>query len=413
MNRTVLAAASVFSLSVGASAQQKMSPDVAAKHSGMGLEGTEVPAVAEASDLASGMVEVLVLGSSNAPESGVQVRLGIVESSIAKGDQRSAQFAVSDAQGVARFSDLQTTSAFAYRPVVERDGGKFQSTPFRLSNERGTRARLQVFPVTRSLESLRLGAVVAVYMEPKDDRIQFEELVSIYNLSKSAWLPGKSDRFLLPKGVTGFQAQEGMTDTGVEKDEDKETGEVFLRLRGTFGPGEHRLMFTYQVPSEKERFEAAVALPARTAQVRIMAARSAKLALSVAGMPDVREVSLENGTRVWGTELTFDKQDGNPSVFVAALSGLPSRGIWPAVVTTVASVLMLVAAGASFLKRKRGITGLELDELVAELRAEQAGLMVSRESGELGPQTFAREMQKLKERLARALLRLEPTKEAS
>ncbi len=400
--------ASLLSLSIAAAqAQQGMSPEVAAKHSGIGLPESgapEVPAVAEATDLASGTIEVNVLGPTGAPEKDVSVRLGIVESSILKGDQRSAQFAVSDEQGVARFSGLQTTSSFAYRPLVEREGAKFEATPFRLSSERGTRVRLSVYPVTRSVEGLRLGMVVAVYMEPKDDRIQFEELVSVYNLSSSAWLPQKSERILLPEGVTGFQAQEGMTDTGIEKEEEKETGKVYARLRGTFGPGEHRLMFSYQVPSEKARFEANLAIPARTAQLRIMAARSGKLKLDVPGMPEVRDVTLENGMRVWGTEISFDKQSGNPSSYAAALSGLPSRGIWPTVVTGVASLLMVGAAVGAFLRRRRGMTGGELSELVAELKEAQAGLKDARAAGEVGPQTYAREMQKLQERLARALL---------
>lgn len=389
-----------------AATAQSMDPAAAAEHAALGVGEQAVPPVAPAADLPPGSIEVTVLGGSGQPEKGVSVRLGIVESSIAKGDQHSALFAVSDERGVARFDHLQTTSAFAYRPLVEREGGKFQAAPFRLNNEQGMRARLQVFPTSRTLEGLRLGTVVAYYMEPKDDRIQFEQMVSVYNLSNSAWIPSREDKFLLPEGVTGFQAQEGMSDTAVEKDEDKVAGRTYARLRGTFSPGEHQMVFSYQVPSDKASLDAKLVLPPRTAQVRVMASKSGQLKLHVAGMPEAREVTLDNGTHVWATELSFETPTGNPKDFVATLSGMPSRGWWPTAVTGVATVLMLGAAERAFRRRKGGMTSVELSELIAELRLEKRALEASHAAGELGPQTYAREQRKLEERLARALVRV-------
>lgn len=369
------------------------------------MQAMEEQPVTDAPELAPGSIEVLVLGPKGQPEPGVRVRIGAVESTIAKGDSRKEFFAESDANGIAHFAGLATTSSFAYRPSVERGGGKFMATPFRLPNEHGMRVKLRVYPTSMSLEGLRIGTTVAVYMEPKDDRIQFEEMVQVLNLSSTAWLPGKEDRFVLPEGVTGFQAQEGMTDTALEKDEDKETGRTYVRLRGTFGPGEHMMVFSYQVPSEKARFEAIAAFPPRVAQVRVMAAKSGALKLDVPGFPAVKEQRLNNGLRVWGTEVTYEKAEGNPSSVTMVLSGLPSRGIWPAVVTSFATVLMLLSAGYAYKRREGRMTDEEFNELLAVLRADLRALEASREAGEVGPETFALEKAKLEERLARALLR--------
>ena len=75
---------------------------------------------------------------------------------------------------------------------------------------------LHVYPVTRDLGTALIVCEAAVAAELRDDRIQIEEALTIYNLGRTAWQPDDV-RMALPEGFTAFNAQATMSDQGVDE----------------------------------------------------------------------------------------------------------------------------------------------------------------------------------------------------
>ena len=123
---------------------------------------------------------------------------------------------------------------------------------------------LHVYPVTRDLGTALIVCEAVVAAELRDDRIQIEEALTIYNLGRTAWQPDDV-RMALPEGFTAFNAQATMSDQGVD-----EAGGA-AKLRGTFPPGRHAIEFRWQLPWSGEKdVDFDVGLPPHVAIARVM-----------------------------------------------------------------------------------------------------------------------------------------------
>src|SRR5580698_136855 len=95
-------------------------------HGHAGGAGGSVPGVFEPPEdteqpdptLPPGTIVVELRDADDKPGSGVEITLGMLVNSVAKGDSRKHVQANSDAQGRARFDKLETASNIAYRVSV-------------------------------------------------------------------------------------------------------------------------------------------------------------------------------------------------------------------------------------------------------------------------------------------------------
>ena len=132
-----------------------------------------------------------------------------------------------------------------------------------------------------------------VYMELKDDVIQFDEIFRSTTWAVT-WVP--TDVVLtLPAGYKAFSAQREMSDTGFDEAPGKGA-----KLRGTFAPGQHEMHFRYQMPYDgEETFSASVMLPPHIARIRVIAEASKGMTLQVNDFPSAISDRTQRGSGSW------------------------------------------------------------------------------------------------------------------
>jgi hypothetical protein len=249
-----------------------------------------------------------------------------------------------------------------------------------------------------------LGMDGIVYMELKDDVVQFDELFRVYNLGAVTWVP--TDVVVtLPAGFKGFVAQKEMSDAGW--DEAPGRG---AKLRGTFGPGQHETHFRYQVPySGDEAIEFSTSLPPHVARMRVMAEASKGMTLHVTDFPPSVTDRNQSGQRILLTERQLRAGEAPPSRLRMALDNIPIEGPAKWVATAIATATVLFGIYLAFEQEKgkpkaqRRLTDYDADRARARLVAEIAELDKARAAGELGPKAYERIRSVLVDALARLM----------
>lgn len=345
-----------------------------------------------APDLPIGTLAIQILDSRSMPLPDTTVTLGILHSSVAKGDSRKRVTVTTDQDGVARLDDLETGSTVAYRPMVLSDDATFAVAPFRLPDQHGMRVRLHVYPVVTELDAALVAAQGVIYAEVKDDRVQIQQALRIYNFGRTAWVP-KDLVLSLPEEFTAFTTQESMSDVRAEAVPKKG-----VRIAGTFGPGQHMIDFRWQLPYSGQstvRFE--VGMPPRTAASRVITPASREMQLEVAGFPSPQSTNDGLGQRVLLTEKQVNRDDPALSSVQVAIKGLPSDGPGKIFATMLASAGVLaglvLGSRRSSTRDRQGERERILSELEQLERAHAAG--------DVGPKTYARARRELIDELAR------------
>ncbi len=339
-----------------------------------------------------GSIDVHVLDPAGRPLAQTEVTLGVLYNSVAKGESRRRLTRLSDDAGVARFLGLDVGSGVAYRPMVIRDGATFEVSPFGLAAEGGMRALLHVYPVTNDVEQALIVTQSMVYAEVKDDRIQVQQSFKIYNFGRNAWVP--SDVVVkLPDTFTAFATQQAMTDIGADAVANKG-----VRIRGTFGPGEHLLEFKWQLPySGEAEVTFDVGMPPHLAAVRVIAPAAKGMNLEVDGFDKTRPSADGMGQRALITEKQIRRDDPPVRSLHVTIRGLPTEGpgkVIAAVIALAGVVMGLVLGGRSPPARD---TRRERRQLLRALE----GLEIGRREGTVGPKTYDRARRELIDHLAR------------
>ncbi len=372
---------------------------------GSGMPGVfEPPEDLEQEDptLTPGTIAVDLRDPDDKPVAGELITLGVLVNSIAKGDSRKHLQATTDARGHAVFSGLETASNIAYRVSSGYEGGSFAASPFQLQQIKSMHVVLHVYPVTRDLGAALIVCEATVAAELRDDRIQVEESLTVYNLGRTAWQPDDA-RMALPEGFTAFNSQASMTDQGVD-----EAGGA-AKLRGTFPPGRHAVQFRWQLPwSGDKDVDFDVGLPPHVAIARVMmpALSTIKLIATDFPAPEVRHD--EQGQSFLVTERRLQPSDPKLSSLSIGIHDLPTPGAARLIATLIAACA--VSAGLVFAAagRRRGRAGGDLGDLEVSLRAalldELAGLERARSSGQVGPRTYERVRRELIDALAHTIL---------
>ncbi len=337
-------------------------------------------------------VQVHVMDATGKPIPRQEVTLGIIYNSVAKGESRKRVAAMSDDVGIARFKDLDVGGGVAYRPMVIKDGATFSVSPFQLGLKSGMRALLHVYPVSNDVEQTLIVTQSMIYAEVKDDRIQIQQAFKIYNFGRNAWVP--NDVFVpLPETFTAFATQQGMTDVGVDAVPKKG-----LKLRGTFGPGQHVVEFKWQLPYSGEgevKFD--VGATPHLAAARVIAPAGKGMGMEVDGFEPTKSSTDGMGQRALVTEKQLRRDDPPMKSVRITIKGLPTEGPGKVIATLLALSGLVVGLVLGTRKTPARDTKRERQQLLAALE----GLELGHREGTIGPKTYERARRELIDDLAR------------
>ena len=348
--------------------------------------------------LPPGTIAVRIVDFAGNPVPNAPITMGILKNSVAKGESREKVIRQADANGVFVFGGLTVGSGIAYRISSPRGEGTFAAMPFNLPAARGMRVTLHVYDASESIQDARIVFQTALYLEVKEDRVQFEQLFAVFNFGKTAWVPPPDQIIPLPPEYTAFSAQQEMSDTGADAVAGKG-----IKLHGTFGPGRHDVTFRWQLPYDgSPEVTLDVGLPPHVATARVVAAAAPGMTLGVDGFPAAQS-PVEQGQRVLQTERQVQPNDPPLRTLHVRVRDLPTAGPARFIATGIAGVGVL--AGFAFAFGRPGASGSKKPR-----RRERALLLVELEDlerafaeGEIGPKTYERARRELVDALARTL----------
>ncbi len=349
--------------------------------------------------LPPGTIAVELRGPEGQPMPHQSFTLGILEQSVAKGDNRTHLAGETNESGDALMKGLAIGAGIAYRVSVVSDGATFAAMPFQLEPSEGVRAVVHVYPVTRKLDEALIAMQLIAYGEVRDDRIQMNEGLSVFNFGRVAWVP--NDVILpLPEGFSAVVAQTQMSDVSVD-----EVAGKGVRLRGTFGPGQTNVEFKWQLPysgSADVDFEIGT-LP-RVAISKVLFTASRGMRLEVGGFPPAQMATDPQGDRVLITEKQFVRGDPLPTTLRIALHNLPSAGPGRFVAAILTGLLVVFGIALVFRRANRPESAGEHGEAHrAELLRDIVDLEAAHVAGEIGPRTFERARRELIDAISRSL----------
>lgn len=365
---------------------------------GQGMPQVKQDGAEEDDKLPAGTIVATILDPSDRPIPKAGVTLGILQNSVAKGENRKRVFKEADEHGVARWDNLETGVGYAYRITVTRDMATFAVPPVQLSLQHGVRAELHVYPVVTKLDDARIGAQSVVFIEMKDDRVQVHQVLSLFNLGQTAWVP-QGVTMKLPEGFTALNNVQQMSDVGIDPVE-----KVGARLRGTFGPGRHVVEYSWQYPySGTSTVDLDFELPPRVVAARVIAPASQQMKLSADGFPPAETMFDPQGQRVLQTERVISTSESPLRRLHVTISNLPTEGPAKVIVTALAGIMVLGVVGWAVRLQGERQKGPSKKEARSRLLEELEELERARASGEVGPKTYERARRDIIDAIARTL----------
>ena len=260
--------------------------------------------------------------------------------------------------------------------------------------------QLHVYPVTHDVRKALIVSQAIIYTELKDDRVQIEQAITLFNLGRVAWVP--DDLVLdLPEGFTALTGQNAMGGEGIDPVEKRGA-----KIRGTFGPGQHSIDFRWQLPYDGEaNLSFDETLPPNVAVARALAAASQQMRLVVSGFPEAQARMDSNGERILVTERQMRPNDPPLTKLHVELRDLPTPG--PGEVSSRRSLAGLgVLAGVGYAFACRGGASRPragAKEVRARLLADMEELERAYAAGDVGPKTYERARRELIDAIARTL----------
>lgn len=363
--------------------------------------------------LPPGTVLISIRDAEDKPIPKAQVVLGILESSVAKGDSRKRRTVEMDGEGMARIDDLAVGGGISYRVSTMRDGGSFASEPFGLTAKSGKRVVLHAYESTADVEEALVGMQAFVFIGLREDSLNVEHMFNIFNIGKTAWVPDTNGaKMILPDKHKAFNASDSMADIKFVEGTGHEAS-----LVGTIGPGQNEANFRYHVPLEgSERQTIRITLPPRVGEVRVFSESGKTLGLDVAGFPTAQKQRGRDGRRLWITARQATQGEHGIRTLDITITGLPTPGTgrWIAVVAALAALglaAMVVLRGDKDAETQDDIRN-DLIEARDALLGEFVTLEKAHRKGDIGPKTYQRLRNALLDALARIEARLDEVRSA-
>jgi len=346
--------------------------------------------------LPAGSLVVEVRDADNQPIPNAGLVLVVLHQSVALGQNKENRPVQADASGRLRLDHLELGTGVSYWVKDLVGPATFASSPVQLTSGRGMHEVFHVYPVVRDIER---GALIVVqgilYFEVKDDRVQVEQVVSLFNFGRTAYCP---DNLVvrLPTGFTALTSQAQMSDQGVDTVEREGA-----KLRGTFAPGRHDLEFRWQLPYDGDAdVTVDVGLPPHTAVMRVMAAAGRDTKLIVDGFPEAVRRTDNQGLRVLVTEKQVQRNEPISSVHVS-IRGLVTPGTGRIAATMLASLTVAFGLVLGFGKKTGRGSGAKTER--ASLLEELEELERAHRRGDVGPKTYEKVRRQLVDAIAQTL----------
>jgi hypothetical protein len=241
----------------------------------------------------------------------------------------------------------------------------------------------------------------------REDALQLDHVLTIFNRGRNAWLPKGID-IPLPPGWKAFAPEDLGELVTIAREGDS------LRLAGTVAPGRHHVAFRYQVPmGDRDAETVRVRLPPRVGAARVAAEAGGRIALEVKSFPTAEREPTRSGKKQLVTERQVLRQEamsGGISELEVTLRGLPVRPSGPWISAALAALVAVFGLALALGRKKAERQSEEredLEEARDALLGEIAELERLRAAGEVGPKSFAELEAALLDALARVLERLE------
>lgn len=283
--------------------------------------------------VAKGTVDVHVVGEDGKPVAGRDVLLG--EQTDASIKPRKAQ---TDAAGIARFADLVGGERAGYAAVVEHEGMRLGTDPFRLPDAGGVRAEIRLAGRTTDTSRLRLAQGTRFALMPRESAFEVIEMLRIENTGSRIVDPEPAGILMpLPVGFQDAQGHDG--DRRVQEIADKG-----VALHVAVPPGGLEVQFAFVLPAPRAALDFEQPMPFGLPSLDVRTTALPGLAI---GGPLVRSQQ----TREFdGRRVLFVSGDGVPaggtlSFTVSGLPGQDTRGRTPAAVLA-ALLVVATAVGA-------------------------------------------------------------------
>ncbi|MEM6962506.1 MAG: hypothetical protein AAF550_12315, partial [Myxococcota bacterium] len=339
------------------------------------LEGPPPSFARPDSDVPPGAVRVQLLDVRDRPVHAHRVTLG----SLAQGERRSPQEAVTDDEGMAVFQNLDVGSSVAYRVKAAHQGAVFSTNPFRLPSDRGYLVVLRYFETTEDPRRL-LQFIGETRIEFVEDRMRVVHFSQLMNPTYLAYVfPKEGMPVALPAGFKNFQAQEVMTDQRMVADDEG------FRILGSVPPGRIQMLWGYDLDLSGESMEFVAQIPFRTMMYTVVTEATQGLRLEVEGMPPVNKGEYQ-GRSVLVSQLQRRPTDPPLTEVKIRVSGIPTAG--PLRTIAVAASALLFLMGMFF--RSSGSDPGRLAQQAREKRrqelmADAVALEQMHARGEVGP----------------------------
>ncbi len=355
------------------------------------------------SSLPPGTIEATIVDGSEKPIAGTEVRLGILRQSVAEGNSRDFKVQTTGPDGKVRFAGLEGSSKFSYRITTKKDLAEYASSPISLSEKGGQSVLIHVYPVTSDIQRAQIGMRGVVVVDPRDDAFQIEVLIQVFNVGAVTWVPD-GVMMELPRNYRAFNTEESMNDT--QFTEEPERG---ARMEGTFSPGQHELIFRFQVPSEEtESAEFVISMPPHVAELRVMAPAGRNTRLDVQGFDEAQPTVGQDGRKL--LVVVRQLRPGEPEMHdvTIRLSGIPTPGSGRWIAVGLALTVALSGLFWGTRTTKDDSQALLRDAQRAEklLLKELVDLERARASGQIGPRTYSDARRALLDALTRVEVRM-------
>jgi hypothetical protein len=352
-----------------------------------------------AADLPKGAIDVEIRDAADKPRAKVKVTLGIVQNSVAKGENRRQESGVTDESGHVQWNNLEQASQFSYRISVSENGGQFAAAPFQLDPAKGQRVVVHTYPVVSDISKSLVVMQGIVYVELKDDRIQIQQAFNMFNFGKTAWVP-RDYVVALPTGFTALTGVQQMSDQSVEAVEG--SGAAF---RGTYGPGRHAIEYRWQLPyNDEPNIDLSIAMPGNLAAARVMVVSSSDMKVSVDNFPPVQAGRDGQGNAIVETEREMRREDAPLKTIRIQLRDIPVPGPARYVATALAALGILLGIGSTLRgkpdpARAKSTRKKDRERLLHDLE----DLERAHRAGDIGPKTYENSRRELIDAIARLL----------
>lgn len=378
-------------------------PEASAKATSFHEERPPEDSALPDSSLPDRSVVVSIVDGSGNPVPGASIELLENYENIAEGGRKKSRSAASDAEGRARFEDLDTSLRYSYALTVHYQGATHRLAAFRMPPTGGVSARVHVYPTTTSERDAFVGMRGFVYIAQREDQFVFDVLFRVVTMSRRTWTPNLE--IALPSGKKAFDGARGPEEDGFS-----ETTRG-ARLRGSFPPGQKDARFSFHVDRAgraSQTFD--LEIPPHVAELRVIAETTPGMTLEVPGFEPPQSTKGPDGKQVLVTRRVLAPGEADRRQVTIRLGGLPERSPARWYAALGASAVALTGLGLG-LRRRAGVhPELALDRAKARARLleELAEVRAAHESGAIGPETFA----EAESQLLLALARLLPDEEA-